>query len=96
MSCYFMAHIRIRDHQEYQKYLVRAREIFKNYHGEYLAVDDHPSVLEGEWDYTRAVLIRFDTREDFNAWYYSQDYQEILKYRLNASESTAILMDGYI
>jgi uncharacterized protein (DUF1330 family) len=42
------------------------------------------------------VLIRFDTREDFNAWYYSQDYQEILKYRLNASESTAILMDGYI
>jgi uncharacterized protein (DUF1330 family) len=90
-----MAQIRIRDDQEYQKYLVKAREIFKRYHGEYLAVDDHPLVLEGKWNCTRAVLIRFDTKDDFNAWYYSDDYQEILKYRMKASDSTALLMDGF-
>ncbi|MGW8316352.1 MAG: DUF1330 domain-containing protein [Bacteroidales bacterium] len=93
MSCYFIAHIRIKDDLEYQKYIDRAGEIFARYRGEYLAVDDHPEVVEGEWDYTRAVLIRFDSKSDFKAWYHSEDYREILKHRLNASESDAILIE---
>ena len=79
MSVYFMANIRIHDPQEYQKYLDRAGEVFANYKGEYLAVDNKPGVLEGKWDYGRAVLIRFDTQEDFEAWYQSEAYQEILR-----------------
>jgi len=50
--------------------------------------------LEGEWKYSRAVLIRFDKKEDFDAWYLSDSYQEILKYRLGASECDTILIQG--
>jgi uncharacterized protein (DUF1330 family) len=94
MSCYFIANIRIRDVKGYQKYLDRAGEIFAKHSGEYLALDNQPELLEGNWDYTRAVLIRFDNREDFNAWYHSDEYQEILKYRLLSSDSDAILVEG--
>jgi uncharacterized protein (DUF1330 family) len=94
MSYYFIVRININDSTEYQKYLDRAGEIFKRYKGEYLVVDDEPLVLEGNWVQERTVLIRFNSRKDFWDWYYSDDYQEILKYRLNAAECNAILAKG--
>jgi uncharacterized protein (DUF1330 family) len=95
MSVYFMANIRIHDPLEYKKYLDRSEEIFKRYKGSYLAVDDRPLVLEGEWNDRRVVLISFEKREDFEAWYRSDDYQEILQYRLDASECDSILIQGH-
>ena len=92
MSVYFMANIRIYDPEEYQLYLDRAGEIFDRYKGSYLAVDNQTQVLEGDWNYTRAVLIRFDCKEDFEAWYRSDDYQEILKFRLAAANCDSILI----
>lgn len=92
MSVYFIASIRIHDPGKYQKYLDRAGEIFAPYKGEYLAVDKAPEVLEGKWDYGRAVLIRFDTKEDFEAWYRSDAYQDILKYRSEAADCDTILI----
>jgi len=40
------------------------------------------------------VLIRFDSKEDFEAWYYSDDYQHILKYRLKGAKCDSILLEG--
>lgn len=94
MNYYFVASIRIRDEQEYQKYLERAGEIFARYGGTYLAVDNAVEVLEGGWNYDRSVLIRFSSKEDFQAWYNSEDYQEILQYRLRAADCDTILVKG--
>jgi uncharacterized protein (DUF1330 family) len=94
MAHYFLASIRIRDDREYQKYIEKAGEVFSRYNGIYLAVDNDPVVLEGIWDYSRAVLIRFNTREDFENWYRSDDYQEILRHRLQAAECDTILIEG--
>ena len=94
MAFYFMAGISIRDREEYQRYLDGTDKVFAQYDGEYLAVDEHPEVLEGQWDSERAVLIRFETKEDFEAWYRSDAYQEILKHRLKAAECNSILIRG--
>jgi uncharacterized protein (DUF1330 family) len=94
MSNYFIANIRIKDEEEYQKYIEKADDIFKKYRGDYLAVDDHPKVLEGSWGYTRTVLIRFEEKTDFENWYNSIEYQTILKHRLNAADCDTILIQG--
>lgn len=94
MSYYFIAQIKINDDIEYQKYIDKAGEIFKKYKGEYLSVDNNPMILEGHWDYTRTVLIRFKNLNDFNDWYNSTDYQEILKNRLKAANCDTILIKG--
>jgi uncharacterized protein (DUF1330 family) len=91
---YFNAQIRINDPLEYQKYLDKFEDIFSKYKGEYLAIDESPIVLEGDWNYTKSVLIKFNSKEDFEDWYYSDDYQKILKFRLNASNSDTILLEG--
>jgi uncharacterized protein (DUF1330 family) len=94
MIHYFVAQIKISNPDEYQKYLDKFDDIFSKYKGEILAVDESPVLLEGKWSYTRSVIIKFNSREEFEDWYYSNEYQKILKHRLNASVCDTILIEG--
>ena len=94
MSVYFIAHIKVHDEQEYQKYLDGCDEIFAKYLGEYLAVDDHPVLLEGSWNYSKTVVIRFPSKEHFNNWYLSVEYQDLLQHRLKGALCDTILVEG--
>jgi uncharacterized protein (DUF1330 family) len=94
MSYYFLANIKINDLDEYQKYLNEVDEIFSKYNGTYLALDEKPLILEGKWEYTRAVIIEFKNKIDFDNWYNSEDYQRILKHRLKATVSDTVLIKG--
>jgi len=94
MAYYFSAQIRIHDPQVYEKYLENFDEIFSRYNGEYLAIDESPVLLEGEWDYTKSVLIKFNSKQEFESWYYSEGYQKILKHRLKAAKCNTILLEG--
>jgi uncharacterized protein (DUF1330 family) len=94
MIHYFVAQIKINNPDEYEKYLEKFDDIFTQYKGEYLAIDESPTLLEGSWNYTKSVLIKFNSKQDFEDWYYSNDYQSILKHRLKASECDTILIEG--
>lgn len=94
MDYYFIAQIRINEYHEYQKYIDKSGEIFKKYNGEYLSVDNDPVILEGKYNYTRSVLIKFKSKSDFEDWYNSDAYQEILKQRLNGADCDTILIKG--
>lgn len=94
MKYYFVAQIKINDPEEYERYLENFDEIFTRFNGEYLAIDESPTILEGSWDYTKSVLIKFNSKKEFEEWYYSEDYQRILKLRLNASKCDTILIEG--
>lgn len=94
MNYYFVANIRIKDIKEYQKYLDKVNKVCEMYDIEYLAVDESPQILEGNWKYTKSVLIKFRSKEDFDRWYFSKEYQEILKYRLSSAQCDTILVKG--
>ncbi len=96
MSAYFVSNIRIHDHQEYGKYLASVDEVFARFNGKYLALDEHPPVLEGSWDYTKVVLIEFPSEKDLRAWYESEDYQAILKHRLQGANCDSLLVKGKV
>jgi len=94
MKYYFVAQIRIHNPKEYEKYLEKIDDIFSKFKGKYLAVDESPSILEGTWEYTKSVIIKFNCKKDFQDWYYSKDYQIILKHRLKAAICDTILLKG--
>ncbi len=91
---YFVANIQIINEAEYNKYVNKVDEVFSKYNGKYLALDDNPQLLEGDWNYTRSVIISFKNKSDFDSWYNSEDYQEILKYRLNSAKCDTVLIKG--
>jgi len=94
MSYFFVASIRIYDPELYQKYIDGAGPVFEKFKGRYLAVDNEPELLEGQWSYSRSVIIEFPAREDFYQWYHSSEYQDIVKYRMAAAECDTILVKG--
>ena len=50
--------------------------------------------LEGDWPYSRAVVIEFPSRADAEGWYRSPAYQKLLPLRLKASRGNLIIVDG--
>ena len=94
MSCYFIAYIDIHDNEEYQNYLKDVDEVFAKFNGKYLAVDENPTVLEGEWRYGRAILIQFPNEFEFRRWYESPEYVAIVQHRLKAATCDTLLVKG--
>jgi uncharacterized protein (DUF1330 family) len=94
MSCYFIAHITIHDSGKYEKYLQGYDDVFEKYNGKVIAVDDSPTILEGDWPYTRTVVIRFPDEEELQRWYRSPEYQALARYRWQASQADIIVVKG--
>ena len=94
MSSYFVALINIHDEARYQDYLAGFDEVFENYEGQVLSVEDNPRVLEGEWPAGRTVLIKFPNDQALRSWYESPEYQSLARYRLEASVASIAIISG--
>lgn len=92
---YIMAQIKIQDPEKYAEYQDGFLPIFAKYEGEILAVSDDVNVLEGDWPYSRAVIIRFPSEDKARAWFASPEYLELAKIRHGASEGTIISFPGF-
>lgn len=95
MPVYIVASIRITDRTEYDKYQAGFMDIFTKYRGELLGVSDAPQVIEGEWPFTRAVLLRFPDDAEARRWYESPEYQNLSQHRWNGSIGTVIGFEGF-
>ena len=94
MPCYFIAQIQIHDKDVYQNYLDNAEAVFSQFDGQYLAIDDHPILLEGLMPCARMVIIQFPSQAALTRWYESAAYQRILKYRLSAAVCNTLMVHG--
>lgn len=87
MSVYAVALITIRDRESYGNYEQGFMAIFEGTGGKLLAVDEAPHVLEGEWPWTRTVLLEFPDQAALDAWYRSDAYQALARHRFAASDA---------
>jgi uncharacterized protein (DUF1330 family) len=69
-------------------------EIFSQYDGKMLSVDEAPKLIEGEWPVSRTVLIEFPSKESAMAWYESEAYQALAQHRFSSSDGNIVLLKG--
>ncbi len=91
MSVYFVAGLRIHDGAGYDRYLEGFDAVFGRYEGEVVLVDETPAVLEGEWPYTRLVLLRFPDEAALRRWYESPEYQRLARLRHDAADGFIVV-----
>ena len=94
MTVYVVALLNITDRDEYALYGQGFMEIFSRSGGQLLAVDEDPTVVEGDWPHTRTVLLSFPSAEDMDRWYSSPDYQALAQHRFKASTSQIVMLKG--
>ena len=94
MSSYFIALINIEDQERYEQYLAGYGEVFEQYKGQVIAVEDSPRVLEGAWPAVRTVLIKFPGDQELLRWYQSPAYQQLAQHRWAASEAQIAIVSG--
>jgi len=94
MSVYIIARFKIHDRIEYDQYSAGFPAVFQKFDGKMLSIDEEPTVLAGEWDDTRSVIIEFPSKESALTWMNSDDYQAIAKHRNAGSTVNSILVKG--
>ena len=94
MSSYFIALINIHDPEKYEQYLAGYDEVFNNFRGKVIAVEDNPRILEGTWPAGRTVVIKFPNDQDLRKWYDSKEYQVLSKHRKEASVASIAIITG--
>lgn len=78
MAAFLLADVLPDDSDGYREsgYLEAAKSLVENHGGVYIARGGETTVLEGNWEPGRFVLIQFPSMEDLRAWYDSPEYQE--------------------
>jgi uncharacterized protein (DUF1330 family) len=76
---------------EYRKHVAATLEAFG---GRFVARGGKYTMLEGQWQHPRTVIIEFPARESAEAWYKSPDYQKIIGLRHKSSSGNLIILDG--
>ncbi len=95
MACYAVGHITVTNMEGYKGYAAKVPATIASHGGKYLVRGGHATVIEGEMEHDRHVVVEWPDRATAEAWYNSPEYQEILKIRLATSHGVMTLIDGF-
>ena len=94
-KAYFVAQIEVKDPETFAKYREQVPAIVAQYGGRYVVRGGASEVMEGQWPDRRTVILEFPSMEQAKAWHRSPEYQPLLRLRESASESSALLVEGF-
>ena len=95
MPVYMITRMTIHDRAQYDQYEERFMDIFEQFEGKMLSVDEEPQVIAGEWTATRSVLIEFADKPKLFARLLSSEYKEIGKYRDAGATAESMIVKGF-
>ena len=91
---YAIFNIEVINSDPYKEYIQKVKPIAEKFGGEYVVRGGNNQVVEGSWQYSRNVVIKFPSYEKALEWYNSQEYQPIKKIRLVNANTNGIIIQG--
>ena len=84
----------IKDPETFAAYQKSASTIFPQYGGRFLLNSQEVEILDGDWNPSGVVVVEFESYELAKTFYYSSEYQAIIRQRFNSSDSAVIMTNG--
>jgi len=94
MAAYLIVDITVRDEKRYADYRARVTEQIQRYGGEYLVRGGRLERLEGDWQPSRVVVVKFESMTAAKKWWESEDYAELKAIRQATTDTRMIVVDG--
>lgn len=94
MSVYVVVQIDVTDPVAYEAYKGLASPSIGLYDGRYVVRGGTTTMLEGDWDPGRFVLLEFPTAKHAHTWFDSPEYGEARHSRRDAANVKMILVEG--
>jgi uncharacterized protein (DUF1330 family) len=95
MAVYVISDVRVRDADGFRAYTRAVPSVLAKHGVEYVVRGGDPTPLEGQWDASRMVVLRFRDRAHVRDWYESPEYQELVALRAGSAEVSAVVVDGF-
>ena len=95
MAAYVIADVReVRDPDALVEYRRRNTDAVARHGGRFVVRGGEATLLEGEWDTLRMVVIEFPDAAAGRTWWESEEYAPLKEMRRGASSTNIILLDG--
>ena len=94
MPAYVIADVEVTDPERYKDYTAHTPASIAKHGGRWVVRGGETTVLEGEWDPGRIVVIEFPDVDAALGWFNSGDYQELAAIRREASNARILVAEG--
>ena len=93
MPAFVIVEVDITDPEKYNAYKSLTPATVSAYGGKFVLRGNAVTVLEGEWNHERLVMLKFPTKEKAEAWYNSDEYQYAKSVRKGAAKAQFLLIE---
>lgn len=83
-----------KDVKEYETYIRLVKPIVEAYGGRYLVRSNKITALTQRWNPQRIIVIEWDTKEQMEQCFQSEEYKQIAGKREDSVDSRAIIVEG--
>jgi len=96
MNAYLIIDLTIHDYNAFSEYIEKIPTHIKKHSGRYIVQGEVPTVVEGNWNPERVIVIEFPSRERANAFLHDPEAESLFALRHETTTSKVILVDGCI
>jgi uncharacterized protein (DUF1330 family) len=89
---HFIAHLQVTDPSRYHEYEKAFFPVLKQFDATFITYDDDVTVLEGEREGGRTVIIRFADEDECLRWWRSDEYRAIVDHRLEGTNTISVVL----
>ena len=94
MPAYVIANIRVKDPEGYKEYMKLSGPALEAHGGRFLVRAGDTSVLEGNWDTGRLVVLEFPDSAKAREWWNSPGYARAREIRQRTAITDMVLVEG--
>ena len=95
MPSYIIVDIDIHDAEAYEEYKKLTPATLKLYDGRFEVRGGQASILEGEWQPKRLVVLEFPTVQRARQWWDSPEYRPARELRQRIAHTSMIVVEGF-
>lgn len=91
---YILAYVDVTDPVQYEQYKVLSTKAMQAHGAEVLVRGGKTEPLEGEWNPTRVIVLKFPSYDAAKAFYDSEEYRAARDSRAKAAKMNMIVVEG--